>query len=58
MTQGEAANSKAFETPLPDQHDESHSGRLAMEPQQLYSEFDDPADRLTVCELPRKSLRP
>ncbi|HTM45026.1 MAG TPA: hypothetical protein VL137_08735 [Polyangiaceae bacterium] len=58
MTKGEAANIKAFETPLPDQHDGSHAGRLEMEAQQLYAEFDDPADRLTVCELPRKSLRP
>jgi hypothetical protein len=58
MATSDSIDPQAFEVPLPAQHDESHPLRLLMDSQRLSSDFEDPADRLTVCELPRKSLRP
>lgn len=56
MTATDTVETESFAPPLPSRHDESHPSLFARAPDQLptYSDFEDPAERLTVCEVPRK----
>ena len=60
MTTRDHIENGTFELPLPRRHDENHPCLFAKGAAQAQarSDFEDPADRLTVCEVPSKSLFP